>query len=83
MAMILEVSILFPTLKVEDVNSERCPRLIWLIIFCHNLSSQMQQESNNKDASQTPLKTVIPLKTIIQHLEFLRSIDAVIHNYGN
>ena len=78
MAMILEVSILFPTLEVEDVNSERCPRLIWLIIFCHNLSSKMQQESNSKDASHIPLKTV----AIIQHLEFLRSIDSVICNYG-
>lgn len=69
-------SIFFPILEVEDVNSECCPQLTWLFIFCCNLSSQMQQESNNQDASHIPLKPV----AIIQHLEFLRSINAVIGN---
>ena len=74
MAKILEVSILFPMLEMKVVNSECCPQLIQLITFCCNLSSQMQLESNNQDTSHISLETV----AIVQHLEFLSSIDAVI-----
>lgn len=76
MAKILEVSILFPMLEMKAVNSECCPQLIQLIIFCCNLSSQMQLESKNQDASHISLETV----AIVQHLEFLSSIDSVIYS---